>query len=362
MVDNETVETEETTEIEAQPVETDAPQEDSLRATLEAAVKEHEESEPQDAPSSRARDERGRFASSSSAQPEQISDQAPQVEASEASKPIAPPYSWSAENKELFGKLPREMQDYLSKREQERESFVGRKAQEVSAVREKYAPVERIVTQYGDTFKRANIDPYQGIESLVLAQQYLDKDPVGALRLMAQSYGLDLSQLANGTEQTETAQPQAYPQMHYLTNELDNIRGKLAAIEQEKMAQQQRAAVSEVETFANEMDSSGKLVRPFMADVHEQMMDEVRLIRSRQPELPARQILQQAYETGCWKNPHVRGRLIEQQRAPQVQAQRVQQAKLAGSSVRGAPGASTLGSTNGNSVRDALLAAFDSHS
>lgn len=361
MVDNETFETEETTEIDSTPVETEGPQEDSLRATLEAAVKEHEESEPLEAPSSRSRDERGRFASSSS-QTTQVSDQAPQVEASEASKPIAPPYSWSAENKELFSKLPREMQDYLSKREQERESFVGRKAQEVSAVREKYAPVERIVTQYGDTFKRANIDPYQGIESLVLAQQYLDKDPVGALRLMAQSYGLDLSQLANGTEQTETAQPQAYPQMHYLTNELDNIRGKLAAIEQEKMAQHQRAAVSEVESFANEMDSSGKLVRPFMADVHEQMMDEVRLIRSRQPELPARQILQQAYETSCWKNPHVRGRLIEQQRAPQVQAQRVQQAKLAGSSVRGAPGASTLGSTNGNSVRDALLAAFDSHS
>lgn len=357
MVDNETEDTLETTEIENDPVEVETPQEDSLRATLEAAVQEHEDSEPESTSSSRARDERGRFASSSQ---NQVSDQAPQVEASEAHKPIAPPYSWSADNKELFGKLPREMQEYLSKREQERESFVGRKAQEVSAVRERYAPVERIVTQYSDTFKRVNMDPYQGLESLVLAQQYLDQDPVGALRLMAQSYGLDLSQLANGAESTQPAQPQAYPQMHYLTNELETIRGKLAAFENEKMAQQQRAAVSEVETFANEMDSGGKLIRPFMADVHDQMMDEIRLIRSRNPELSARQILQQAYETSCWKNPNVRGRLIEQQRAPQVQAQRVQQAKLAGSSVRGAPGASTLGSTNGNSVRDALLQAFES--
>lgn len=357
MVDNETEDTLETTEIENDPVEVETPQEDSLRATLEAAVQEHEDSEPESSSSSRARDERGRFASSSQ---NQVSDQAPQVEASEAAKPIAPPYSWSADNKELFGKLPREMQEYLSKREQERESFVGRKAQEVSAVRERYAPVERIVTQYSDTFKRVNMDPYQGLESLVLAQQYLDQDPVGALRLMAQSYGLDLSQLANGAESTQPAQSQAYPQMHYLTNELETIRGKLAAFENEKMAQQQRAAVSEVETFANEMDSGGKLIRPFMADVHDQMMDEIRLIRSRNPELPARQILQQAYETSCWKNPNVRGRLIEQQRAPQVQAQRVQQAKLAGSSVRGAPGASTLGSTNGNSVRDALLQAFES--
>jgi hypothetical protein len=356
VVDYETEETLDPIETDFEEVEAEQPQEDSLRATLEAAVEAHEENEPAEGSSSRARDERGRFASSSQ---KQVSDQAPQMEASEAAKPIAPPYSWSADNKELFSKLPREMQEYLSKREQERESFVGRKAQEVSAVKERFAPVERIVTQYSDTFKKANIDPYQGLESLVLAQQYLDKDPVGALRLMAQSYGLDLSQLANGADSTQPAQQQAYPQMHYLTNELETIRGKLAAIEQEKIAQHQRAAISEVESFANEMDSSGKLIRPFMGDVHEQMMDEVRLIRLRNPELPARQILQQAYETSCWKNPNVRGRLIEQQRAPQVQAQRVQQAKLAGSSVRGAPGASTLGSTNGNSVRDALLQAFD---
>lgn len=99
-----------------------------------------------------------------------------------------------------------------------------------------------------------------------------------------------------------------------------------------------------------------------MADVHEQMLDEVQLIRSRQPELSPRQILQQAYEVACWKNPSVRSRLIEQQRQPQVQAARVQQAKAAGSSVRGAPGASNLAAGNGSSIRDAIMAAFDAHS
>jgi len=326
-----------------------------LRSALEAAVKEHsdEPTEPSTA-ASRARDDRGRFASN------QVSEPATRTEAGEApQEPIAPPYSWSAEQKELFSQLPRQMQDYVSRREQERESLIGRKSQETTAIKQKYATVDRIVEQYGDTFKRANLDPMQGIENLVLAQQYLDQDPVGALQLMAQSYGLDLSQLASNTEQP--VQQQAFPQMHYLTSELDSIRSKLAAYEQEKSAQQQRAAVSEVESFANEMDSSGKLVRPFIGDVHEQMMDEVRLIRSRNPEMPARQVLQQAYETSCWKNPEVRTRLIEQQRQPQAQAARVQQAKLAGSSVRGAPGASSLANTNGNSVRDALLAAMELH-
>lgn len=326
-----------------------------LRSALEAAVKEHGDSEAEPSTASaRARDERGRFASTQNAEP------ATRTEAGEApQEPIAPPYSWSAEQKELFSQLPRQMQEYVSRREQERESLIGRKSQETTAIKQKYASVDRIVEQYGDTFRRANLDPMQGIENLVLAQQYLDKDPAGALQLMAQSYGLDLSQLASNTEQP--VQQQAYPQMHYLTSELDSIRSKLAAYEQDKQAQQQRAAVSEVESFANESDTSGKLMRPFIGDVHEQMMDEVRLIRSRNPEMPARQILQQAYETSCWKNPDVRARLIEQQRQPQAQAARVQQAKLAGSSVRGAPGASTLANTNGNSVRDALMAAMEVH-
>jgi hypothetical protein len=178
---------------------------------------------------------------------------------------------------------------------------------------------------------------------------------------MAQSYGIDLSQLANGAAQPVQPQQQAFPEMHYLTSELDTIRSKLAAIEQEKIAQHHRATVGEIEAFANETDASGKLLRPFMGDVHEQLMDEVRLLRSRNPQAPARQILQQAYETACWKSPDVRSRLIEQQRQPQVQAQRVQQARLAGSSVRGAPGASSLAANSGSSLREALMAAFEAH-
>ena len=345
---------------ETQETETEQPESgNDLRATIEAAMAKAPESEdePAAAASSRSRDERGRFAPN-----QQISDQAAQDKASEAApeQPIAPPYSWSAEHKELFSQLPRPMQEYLTRREQERESFIGRKSQETKAIQEKYAPVDRIVQQYGDTFRRANLDPMQGLENLVLAQQYLDQDPVGALQLMAQSYGLDLSQLAGNAQQTSS--PQAYPQMHYLNSELDTIRSKLAAIEQEKIAQQQMAGIREVETFAGEMDGNGKLLRPYMADVHEQMLEEISLIRSRNPEAVGREILQQAYEVACWKNPSVRARLIESERQPQVQAARVQQAKLAGSSVRGAPGASSLAAGNGSSVRDALLAAFDVHS
>ena len=345
-------------EIDTEQGEVEADPSSELRDTIKAALSEAGDDASEDQPpSKRSRDERGRFAAA-----RQNSDQATQSVGSEAVdvQPIAPPYSWSAEQKEQFAQLPRQMQEYLTRREQERESFIGRKSQEVKSIQDRFAPVDRLIQKYGETFQRANVDPVQGIESLILAQQYLDRDPVGALKLMAQSYGLDLSQLARGAEQSSN--PQAYPQMHYLTNELDSIRSKLAAMEQEKVAQQQRLAIGEVESFANETDSAGKVIRPFLADVHDQMMEEIPLIRARHPELPSRQILQTAYETACWKNPSVRSRLIEQQQQPQAQAARVQQARLAGSSVRGAPGASALSSNSGNSVREALLAAVEAHS
>jgi hypothetical protein len=50
--------------------------------------------------------------------------------------PIDAPVSWDAEAKERFAKLPREDQEYLSKREGEREKFVQTKALEATRARE----------------------------------------------------------------------------------------------------------------------------------------------------------------------------------------------------------------------------------
>ena len=49
--------------------------------------------------------------------------------------PIAPPVSWTAGKKEEFARLPRDLQEYVSTRETERERFVQSKAQEAAQVR-----------------------------------------------------------------------------------------------------------------------------------------------------------------------------------------------------------------------------------
>lgn len=49
--------------------------------------------------------------------------------------PIAPPATWKAQEKDTFAKLPRDVQQVISRREQERERFVQAKAQEAVQVR-----------------------------------------------------------------------------------------------------------------------------------------------------------------------------------------------------------------------------------
>lgn len=52
------------------------------------------------------------------------------AEAEAAEPPIKPPVSWTAEEQEEFAKLPRELQETVTRREADREKFVQSKAQE----------------------------------------------------------------------------------------------------------------------------------------------------------------------------------------------------------------------------------------
>jgi hypothetical protein len=65
----------------------------------------------------------------------------------ESLPPIAPPVSWTAEEKEEFKQLPRALQETLTRRESEREKFVQSKAQEAKQVEAK------VHAQVSDQFK-----------------------------------------------------------------------------------------------------------------------------------------------------------------------------------------------------------------
>lgn len=69
------------------------------------------------------------------AEPEGEAETAKPVESEEEPEPIAAPLSWAKDGKEMFESLPREAQEIISKRENERDAFVRAKSQEVVGVR-----------------------------------------------------------------------------------------------------------------------------------------------------------------------------------------------------------------------------------
>lgn len=100
-----------------------------------AAAGEPEESE--EAPAENAEEEAPELTEEDVAE-EGEEDEAP---------PIAPPVSWTKENKEKFSELPRELQEYVAERETEREKFVQTKAQETKQVE------ARVHAQVSEQFK-----------------------------------------------------------------------------------------------------------------------------------------------------------------------------------------------------------------
>lgn len=330
---------------------------DDIRSMVAAAFDQAATPQPEEEPESTretTRDENGRFSK------KEISGLETDKPVEAPEEPIDAPYSWSAEEKERFQQLPRELKQYLSKREQERESFITRKSQESEQVKRRFEPVDRIFNEYGEVFRKANVDPVQGIEQLIRAQQFLDTDPRAAIRLMAQSYGVDLNEIAS--EVGQPIPPERSPQYHFLTQKLGTLEQQLSSIQQERVAQQQSQAVADVTAFENEKDKSGSLLRPYLNDVREVMFDELRLRRAKFPNESNREALQSAYDAAVWKTPAIREKLQAKVIQERTEARRVQHAKVAGSSIKGAPSAGSMNHAFGGSVQDDIRAAMEMYS
>ena len=125
-----------------------------------------------------------------------------EAEEEEELPPINAPVSWSAEEKEEFSKLPREVQETLSKREAQREKFVQTKAQEAAQAREA-ARTEAL--RFAEQLKA------EAVEQLNHYAQMLEVRPPDA-RLFAQdpaAYAQQLEIYETAKAQRENAQRKA---------------------------------------------------------------------------------------------------------------------------------------------------------
>lgn len=371
--------------------------ENSVRADLEAAIKQHEapevetvetpvapavEAKPETPAQERARDELGRFAAKGSdaagaskpsvqstteqgkldtergngavrAQPAGVEQPLEGKEAAPAA--LAPPNGWSAEAKAIWHTLPKEVQEAAVQREKDVAKFTSTRDEHASFGKEIYQAVQ----PYLATIKAEGGTPVTAVQSLLNTAYVLRTgSPEQKKQLLLQTakeFGVDLS-APSPAAQPNGAGHQLTPQLAALQNEVQQLRGFLT---QGQQAEQQRIQ-AEVSTE----------IQAFAADPKHTHFETVKGHMSALIASGAAKDLQDAYDQAVWARPDTRATLLAQQRAEEEQKRtsearaKAEAARKRAVSVTGGPGNTAAASTPASrgSVREDLMAALEASS
>lgn len=305
---------------------------------------------------------------------EQVSTDRLTTKAEEApSAPIKPPKSWSKEASTHFASLPRELQEFISKRESEREGDYTSKTQQLARERALFAaemsklgPVAQLFRERMQDFHANGVDPSAWLNQALAIDRMARQDKRTALAHLARQWGVDPQELAQAQHQ-QTQQPQVPPQLERVLQaqhqKLQALEQKLTAKEQAEQKARYERAEQEVNAFAQATDESGTPLHPHYQAVEQLMTTFAAQMVKDNPDKPMREILQDAYDRATWATPEIRAEILEAQakqkevREREEAAKRVAAAKKAGSPVPSAPNGKMASA--GASLREQLEAAYD---
>lgn len=282
----------------------------------------------------KSRDETGKFAP---ADPDKVAkvEQPAEAEAKPAEEPkqaapvVPPPASWSKEAAAEWNKLPPTVQQYVQQRETEAHQAIGQLSRYAKAVE----PIAKVVEPHVDRITAAGDHPASYIEKMFAADQWLARDPVGAIKALAESYNVDLNAIADPFalpadphQQQLSAQLQAaLRELDFMKRQLGDTRQRVEAREATEYAARQSSYEREVDAFAADKPDFGTLA----ADIE----TNIALLKRSNPNLGAKEMLQEAYDRARWANPTTRSQLIARQTA-EAEKKRIEEAKAAANTAR----------------------------
>ena len=270
----------------------------------------------------------GKFAKAPEAAPNTPEPNAQAAPGPDASQTIRPPASWSATAKADFATLPPHIQQEVLKREGEIEAGKAQWDQKAN----RFNRLDAVLSPREEAFRLRGIDEVQAVQSLLAAQDFLERDAPSALQYLARQYGVNLASLAPGAPQPQQAQlPPAIQQM---AQELNTLKQTLA--QQSTAAHQQ--AVSETQA---QIDA-------FSADPANLYFPNVKVTMGKLIAAGEAMGLKDAYDKAVWAHPEIRPLLLRDQQA-QGQATQEQQDKARAEAARRASGSIVGSPTPGSS-------------
>lgn len=246
-----------------------------------------------------------------------------------------PPRSWNKKDRETWVDIPPSAQATILRRQEEVDAYLTQRSMQMAEKDKRYSALDEALASERERWALSGINEAQAVKQLITAHNFLERDPIAGIQWLANSYGIDLTNLA----QQATTQPRVDPQQQALMTEVQQLKAQIANRERQELEAHNQSIVSEVASFAQEMDGSGNLKHPDFETVRADMQPLVQFLTQQHPDARPRAILEEAYNRAVRANPVTWEKMQKAQAAARIsQTQKtVERAKRAGSSVSGAP-------------------------
>lgn len=323
----------------AEPVQTASIPDPAQQATAEpeaapGAAPEAKPEASQSPPEGRARGPDGKFIAKTEESAQTAPTDQPAAALAEApqGEPIRPPAAWSAKAKSKFATLDPDIQQEVLKREADMDKGLQQRAGQLK----QYEPLDAVLAPYRDRFAVSGVSAAEAVQRLLNAQNVLERDPVGGLRLLAQQFGVSPEHIFAQPGQPAAGQQQQ-PQAPTLPPEVQAALEKVNTLEQTIQQQQQAAEAARNQDLHDQVEK-------FRSDPKHIYFDNVREEMGLLLEAGKAKDLAEAYDMACWAKPDIRALIqqdqskAEQQRAAAEAAERAARARHAAGSVTGSPG------------------------
>lgn len=322
-------------------------------------VADGDESSAERSADGRARGPDGKFIEKPAA-PEKVAaaQELPSTDATKASEvavqpvDVAPPVGWTAAEKAEWTKLPPAVQAAVSRREAE----MSKGGQQWSEEKRRY---EAVLSPVAEAARRNGLSTEQGLQSLLNAQSFLERDPLGAIKWLAQSHGVNLATLAGSPDDVSSAPA---PDIEAIVRQAvqRSVAPIVAPIQQRWQQEEQRQQDTTTQMVVDFAASQGH--EHFNA-VEEEIMAMIVPLKERNPTWSPQQVLQEAYDRAVYANPVTRQSILtlneqaaETKRREEAQ-QRATKARGAAVSVTGSPQGSA-GNEPAATLRDEIMRAM----
>lgn len=333
--------------------EAEAPK--SLRETIEATYdKATEEESPLEKPT-KVRDESGKFVKADG----KVVETAPTEPVAPGTQTVNAPRSISPEHVDKFNALPTEIKDWLLKVDEGQYRTFSRKMGEIGAKERRYRDLDDAVAPYEVEWAKHGITPGQVLNNYIAWEKDFHDNPQKVIGELLAQKNMTLDELVANKDSLPN------PEIASLKAEIAELRGGYESTQKQSIAEYNQSLNNDIENYATEAGPDGKPLRPHFDAVYKHMIPVAKAYREANPEAPERQILDAAYKDAIYLHPQVRQLVLEEEVSKKAlerqlaDSEKVQRAKVAGSSLRGTATSHTMVNTKPKTLRETIENAWD---